>query len=285
MEIEDTSNNIIVCEQGIYLYMKDYISSFLTFINGTLMLVNKPEDVNCAKENTRYFFVQKLPNNENKYLPNVYLINTEQATRQVYWNMLSHTLNSNIKVLDYSPENIQILNNHPNISLLPYQYNENEVSLLKKYLSETPKIYDVVFVGYLSQDRAQMLNELRNKSLNLQVLYLDGKWGEERDKIIASCKILLNLHCSKDYNVYETPRCDRWVFAGMIVISETSLAYQNLDIAPLVIFKEKKDIVSTVVDVINNFDKYQEIQQIKYNQHIDKIKLDRLEKINNVLKL
>ena len=47
-------------------------------------------------------------------------------------------------------------------------------------------------------------------------------WGEQRDREIGKARILLNIHYSDTYNIYEALRCERWRFAGMPIISEPS---------------------------------------------------------------
>ena len=92
-------------------------------------------------------------------------------------------------------------------------------------------------------------------------------WGEARDKEIASCKLLLNIHHNNDYNIFDSIRCDRWIFAGMPVISETSEHCEYLDIYKnnLVIFFPYNKLVDGVINFPKN------IKTFDYTEYINKI--------------
>ena len=49
-----------------------------------------------------------------------------------------------------------------------------------------------------------------------------SSFAEERDRILASAKLLVNIHASEDYTVYETLRCTHVLFIGLPVVSEAS---------------------------------------------------------------
>ena len=77
------------------------------------------------------------------------------------------------------------------------------------------------------------------KKKNINVKIVTG-WNDERDKIIANSKILLNVHCYTNYNIYESLRCDRWLFSGNIVVTENSYDDNNNDMKNFLIIYLKK---------------------------------------------
>jgi hypothetical protein len=59
--------------------------------------------------------------------------------------------------------------------------------------------------------------------IGYKINYVYEIYGEERDKELAKCKILLNIHAFSDYNVFENARCEPWLAIGVPIISENSL--------------------------------------------------------------
>ena len=188
-------------------------------------------------------------------------------------------LDKQIKVMDYSVENIQLMGNNyrANQIYLPYQYNPTEISKLKKFLSVTEKKYDVIFVGGLSPKRKKIFDEL---SKRVSIFQVNDMWLDPRDKKIASGKILLNVHYDTDYNVHEILRCDRWIFAGMMVVSEKSIWDKMLDISNLVIFEDYDGLVDRVVSTIKNYDTVYKDFMTRSNEIIPSVVMGRTSSMN-----
>jgi hypothetical protein len=230
------------------------------------------------EDNNIYIFIQSLPLNViNKLNKNMFLLNTEQLTIDMWKNRMETILKNDIQLIDYSSENISLLNNN-NIIQLPYQYNEEEINHLKKLINENNKTYDVVFVGNISSRRRYVCDELLKNGI--KVLILDRKYGNNRDMEISNAKILLNIHFDETYNIYEHIRCDRWIFSGMMVVSEKSINNETLDINDLVIFEKYDNLLNKVTDVVKNYDKYYSEFMEKHTNVVNKIRNDRLEYIN-----
>ena len=62
---------------------------------------------------------------------------------------------------------------------------------------------------------------------------------------LGKCKIILNIHYSNTYNVFEVFRCGPWLEIGVPVISETSL-----DIDPRCISTTYANFIKTAEDAI-----------------------------------
>jgi hypothetical protein len=73
----------------------------------------------------------------------------------------------------------------------------------------------------MSPRRELVLKGLRDAGL--RVLTLTNVWGEERDKRLAECECVINIHYANDYKVFERTRCEQWLSSGGLVISEESL--------------------------------------------------------------
>ncbi len=266
-------NVYLCCQPDILKYMNDYLQSIISNSKLKLLIINTNNYQ--YNEHDTYVFIQKIPEKmlNGHYQNKIFLLNTEQCTRDEYKAYINNLADRNIGLIDYSIENISCINNK-NIINIPYQYNDTEIDKLKKFNSTIEKKYDVVFLGLLSQKRHHIYSNLEKRGIKM--LNVNGKWNDDRDISVYSAKILLNVHFADDYNIYEAFRCDRLIFSGMIVVSEKSIANDTLDINELVIFEDYDKLVDKVIDIIKNYDIYYKNFIDKYNKHIDKIKNDRL---------
>ena len=146
----------------------------------------------------------------------------------------------NIKTFyDYSLSNIKIMNDHgiKNTKYLSYCFNPSEVDKLKEIKARTVEIYDfgILCSSGLWTTSVDNLTPPRRKEV-IKYLLLQGfsvniisGWGDDRDSEIAKCKTLLNLHGQHYHetsNIFEHIRCNRLLYAGYNILSETS---ENLD--------------------------------------------------------
>lgn len=223
------------------------------------------------------------------------VLNTEQVTRPVVKTFLSHCKNLDVKIIDYSLGNIEAMKYlNMNISYLPYQYNETEVNLLSNLIKTSKKLYDVVFVESLSERRAKIISGFWERKISC--LILTHAWNLERDKQIAKCRVLLNLHFDPSYGVYESIRCDRWLFAGLPVVSEIggridgAVSMQNLTIAEtepienLAICCPYDDLINNVAKVLKGYEEHVNMLIEKRNSVIGKVRIDREEKVREAAK-
>jgi hypothetical protein len=170
-----------------------------------------------------YIFIQSFPEKYAGHGNHVCFLNTEQLSS--YVDFLQNQLSSfhaysKLHVLDYSSENIRIMNSVGISSIhLPYIPWEVEQRRLKESINAEPKQYDFAFMGAMSMRRFTLLERLRGLGFSIHII--EG-WKEERDRQIAQCKALINVHFEDSYTVYESIRCDRWIFAGMRVLTECS---------------------------------------------------------------
>lgn len=153
-------------------------------------------------------------------------------------------------IYDYSLSNIKILNEYGIQSVyLPYIVKEKEY--LSKIFKETKKEYHFGFIN--KKTSMPITPPRRNKVLaylfdsGFKVNIVSG-WGEDRDRELAKCKVILNIHgqinenenpCPEECsNIFEHIRCDRLLESGFEVLSEESycldqafkMKYPNLKI-------------------------------------------------------
>ena len=275
----NTNDFCIICKPYEYHFFVEYLQSILEYIPMKLIINSNPENYDYNNETT-YIFCQNMPDNiiYNKNIKKI-LINTEQLTRQHFNDYCSNILKNNIKIFDYVTGNISVMKNPKNMFYLPYQYNEVEIVKLKKIMKQ-PKTYDIAFCGAISTERKIILDKLKQQNINVLII---SAWGDARDIQISHCKLLLNIHFNKEYNIYESMRCDRWIFAGMIVVSEKSVDDNFLDISKLAVLEDYDKLVDTTINILKNYDDFHKEYLNKYNEYISTICNDRFIKMTKCI--
>jgi tetratricopeptide (TPR) repeat protein len=177
------------------------------------------------------------------------LLNTEPLTinERLQCTIMNAKKMSNMKIYDYSKSNIKILNTHGfnNTEYLPYIITEEENLFLKDINKNTEKIYDY---GIISPDnpitcirRANVVKFLIENGYKVKII--GNLWKEARDKELAKCRIILNIHgqyLNTRSNIFEHLRCDRLLEAGYQILSEDSY---SLDPAYIEKYKENLKII------------------------------------------
>ena len=158
-------------------------------------------------------------------------------------NVLNWSKNPNVvQIWDYSIANVEILKQNGVVAKhvplkTPLWYIE-KINLWKKFNKS------VGFCGGVSERRKIIFNQLEMKGVKVNVIHA---WGEERDEKLAKNKIILNIHYSNNYKIFEQLRCVPWMTCGYTVISEDSM--DNDDRCINVPYEK---IVETVMHNLNN---------------------------------
>jgi len=152
------------------------------------------------------------------------IYNTEQLTipRNLEQIILSVNFNPRVEIWDYSQVNIKILYEKGICAkFVPLNSPTWYVEKLKMFriLSSKEFEYDIGFSGSPSPRREAVLNALRPTFRVLHTM----KWGDERDKELSKCRILINIHYSTEHQIFETARCEPWLQVGVPIISELSI--------------------------------------------------------------
>ncbi|MCI0473622.1 MAG: hypothetical protein L0Y76_08585 [Ignavibacteria bacterium] len=130
-------------------------------------------------------------------------------------------------VWDYSPQNIAFLESHGiAAAYLPIGYDK----ALEQISLEAPRDIDILFYGSLNQRRKDALLGIQNdQRYTLHTVF--GKYGKERDALIARSKIILNLHFYST-NIFESVRVSYLLNNRCFIVSEESplYPYQGVDI-------------------------------------------------------
>jgi hypothetical protein len=162
---------------------------------------------------------------------------------------------------------------------LPYPITPTENDRLKQLINTTPKIYDVCTCGFgpgTSYYRIYIVEQLRQRGVS--VTNASG-WGDSRDRIIATGKLLINIHYGPQYTIFEHLRCDRWLFAGMPVITQNSISDDELDVKDLLVIRPYDQLVDTIVDYLNHY----EDNMARFTANLNRVRSSLIAGRNNCL--
>lgn len=215
---------IIVVYKPDYKYFKEYIDTFIK--DEDRVLLYSYENPKSFSTGCEYMFINTFDTNLiiecHKRGNDVSILNTEQLTRHWYFTKYERDLqallmNDVIPTLyDYSIYNS---------TLVPFNLKVKEIIPYTACASEIPDYsmeisHDVAFFGTDSTRRSKILDDLERKGVSV---YRINAWGDERDIEIQKCKLIINIHYSDEYKIYESIRCDRWLAFGKTVVTEDGL--------------------------------------------------------------
>lgn len=263
----------IYCPAGIYRFFADYIASINKILKATIITnideIYEIYNIDKIKNNSIIIICQSWPkqykiDNINK---NLFLLNTEQLTIQKQLNDIID-FSKDFTIIDYSKENIDIMNNNNirNVLYFPYIYNEDEIyNIVKKR--------NICMVHSNTDRRTQVMNEYFK---NIKIDHVRG-WSKLRDYTLFKYKILLNISAKEKYNIFESIRCYRCLFNKMIIISEEKYKKELIDYEHHIIFAKIEDIPEIINNVISNYEFYYkklDLDNINYklNNHLIDIK-------------
>ena len=151
------------------------------------------------------------------------LYNTEQLTIPRNLELILDSIRGTpgLEVWDYSQVNVRILSEkNACAKFVPLHSPKWYVEKLRMFRTIHSQFkYDIGFSGSPSSRREAILCGLRTK---FSVLHTTA-WGDERDKELSSCRILVNIHYSTEHQIFETARCEPWLQLGVPIISELSV--------------------------------------------------------------
>lgn len=125
------------------------------------------------------------------------------------------------EVWDYSAMNCEILRAEGVTARhVPLRCTGAALEKIRGFVASTTREYDVGFCGSLSVRRQKIMQGLRDHGLTVHIV---TQSGDDRDRELARCHCLVNVHYAPNYGIFESVRCEQWLAAGVPVVSEFSL--------------------------------------------------------------
>jgi hypothetical protein len=198
-----------------------------------------------------------------KIINNIYYLNIEQLSHQSYYKNFIK-INKNIKIIDYSEENIPYIN-----------FNKYKNFLLSPYFEKETIVIDFKNIDLLSIGnnlfRKDIITQINNELVlnNLpEITTIDNCYDVERDDIYRKTKIYINIHCSKEHNTMELIRIVNLLSKNVIVISyntvNTPLLYFSKNI---LIANSIEELKKFILEVYNNYNFYYDFYSKKFDEN------------------
>ncbi len=274
----------LVCSSESYCYYENYCQSLQSHMRCIIIKMTSDTsldlDLTCV-----YLFMNQIPTSiltqiqSNLNLRHcVYLVNTEQLTRQGHYQQIQKVLfEDHLKVIDYDYYQ-SLMMGSPHHYYLPYQMSVSEWIGLRQLIKTISKDYDCVFCDVGASKRRQHIYQTLI-ACGLTVLDVKG-WGDVRDRQIARAKVLINVHYDVDYQIYEHMRCDRWLLAGQMVVTESSLSDIYLDIKDLLVIAPYETLYQSVLKIVKDYDNCQNQFNIKLENQLSSISNCRTQQLS-----
>lgn len=254
-----------------------YFEIIINALHDALNELNiKHEIVNNYDNNDKDNIYLICTTHENRILPKRYIsYNFEQLTTNKIWQpSFFENLNKAEIVLDYSLENIKILN-EKNIKayFLPLGYSKS-----MEYIKTIDnKSIDFTFLGAINNIRYNKLKSLTDIYYKDKIIISNNYWGEDLQNLYIKTKIGLNIHYYPGKTILEVHRIIPLIANKILVISEKSNdkwydnKYENL-----INFFENDNYASYCLDIIKQYNieeierRYQEL--ITKHKYVDYVK-------------
>ena len=217
--------------------IRDYFDSYNSVYN--VIYTNNADQAQKIADVTKVIFVFEVSNEDvynyffekqtvEKQTVEISILNTEPMNLIHRFENIANYLTKyeGIKVYDYSLSNIHILNESgfTNTHHLPYLIYKEEQDLLTNLKQNTEPIYDFGIISaenpVIVERRLAVVDFLRKNGYTVKVIQ---GFKVLRDKQIAMCRTLLNIHGSnygEESKIFEHIRCDRLLAAGYKILSE-----------------------------------------------------------------
>ncbi len=235
---------------GVFSEVKELIISGLKYLGRPVLSLD-----NYNSEDVRYIILganllkYTKKNASSLFKRDTIVINLERFGHESIFDQYYLNILKKFEIWDFSEINMNRINSkyHTDIKkFLPLGYVEELNRIEKKEVENI----DVLFIGSLSKRREKILQEMLQLNINAQHLF--GVYSDERDKIIARSKLLLNMHYH-DFGSLEQVRIFYYLINSKPVLSEMSddegenKIYKNA-----ICLQEYKNLSWKALELLNN---------------------------------
>jgi glycosyltransferase involved in cell wall biosynthesis len=200
-------DRVILVHKDETKYMAEYLKS----IDGSIFEYDGESEK--LTEDKYYLCIRRVPFHILPESCTIGFVNTEQLCVPAKLEEWKTFAKDNVELFDYSLKNIELSGKG---TYLPYKESEEETLFLKSCIVEDKK-FNIAVVGSPTEYRSNIITNIRKAGFTVDYIC---EFGEERDKRVGQCSLLLNLHANEQYSIYESARCERWRFAGFPIITQ-----------------------------------------------------------------
>lgn len=249
---------------------------FLNKFNYYCEISNKYEESEDNNDpNCIYIVIGNILCNKNFYSKKYIFYQTEQINSPFFTDSYLKLIKNAQIVCDYSKHNMKAYNNiiMKNHYILPMPFDGHNITNHKN----TNK-YDLLFFGAKNERRDNILYKLKDR---YNIFITNGTYFDEKNKLINSSKIIINLHYYKDVSL-ELLRINESLCCNKLVISEYPHEDDNDSVNLykdcVVFINEIDDNTFDIKELCEKIDYY--LDDDNYSKYIEQIKEERV-KITN----
>lgn len=259
-------NIVLMIEKDLFKYTEDYVYSIKPLLNCEIILYSHFNNKMIDKQKKYIFWVRipselKITNETN----NIYIFNTEQMSKKNNSENMNN-IHKQIKIIDYSNENLKYLDKTYSSFFLPYQVNYSEI-----YNFDKDKDICIISDNNISKRRKYIVEKLKQHNINVDII---SGFGKQRDLKLFKYKIILNIGWDENYKIFESVRCDRCVLNKMVIISDYKHNQETYHLKDFIIFEDYEKIPNRVKHTLDNYN----------NIHQNLFETFNLEKIDKLIK-
>jgi hypothetical protein len=240
----------LFCLIDSYNYYKniiDPITENYNYIN--LIIVNNDEELYKFIINNKLLYSNKIfiNNISEEYIKKILILNKNLYilnTRLLINDDLSYLINYNIKIIDYSILNKDILEKYKKVKYLPCQINND-------LIINNEKIYDIAIIGVNTDYMKNIYEYIKNKNIN--ITNLNDYDDKEKNDIISKHKILIYINNYFDNNIIYENICEHAIYNKVIIINDKTMLNYNDFLNNYIINVPYNLLTSVAISCLENY--------------------------------
>ena len=196
--------------------------------------------------------LKKYSSEEDK----IYFVNIEQMSNESYYKYLRN-IPTNIKLIDYSEENIPFFKNIYKSYLIPPIYNYENID---------KEIKDIDLLSTRNNEYRENIILFLEEKTRRKIDIIHNCYHDERDDIYRKTKIYINLHCSDNHNTMELIRICNLLAKRVIVITTKTILVDLLFLKDCIIcVNSVDDMIPIINNILEDYDFYYDYYTSKFN--------------------
>lgn len=206
----------------------------------------------------RLNFISK---NRNSFL------NIEQMSHPSYY-IYFRNIPEHISIIDYSEENLHILEKNYRISIVPPFFEQKSIPLKDRTI-DCLSIYNNAYRKKKIDEIEEKLFTWNKKQSNEKItnIYkMDNCYGEERDDLFRKTKIYINIHCSDEHRTLELIRIAKLLSMGIIVLSQDTIDTSSCYLSKYIYIVKMDSMHTMIKEILDSYPYYYEQLQKTWDE-------------------
>jgi len=188
-------------------------------------------------------------------------LNIEQMSHPSYY-VYFRNIPEYIPIIDYSEENVDILQTHYSISYIPPFFPQQQI----QWKDKTIDCLSIQNNAYRRKKIETIEEELRKYKSSTSIYKMDSCYGEERNALFRKTKIYINIHCSDEHRTLELIRIARLLSMGIIVLSQDTINSTQCYLSKYIYIVKPESMSLMIKEILENYSHYYEQLQKTWDE-------------------